>query len=256
MSLFHALLFGVVEGITEFLPISSTAHLILTSHLLRLPQTEFLKSFEIAIQLGAILAVVTLYWKRVLESRALFWKLGVAFLPTAIMGFLLYSVIKNMFFESTVLILFTLFLGGVALIAFDLLHTEKQSALAQLQNMTYMQALLIGCFQSIAMVPGVSRAAASIIGGLIVGLNRKSSVEFSFLLAVPTMVAATGLDLLQNGAALSQSEFVLLGIGFLISFLTAIIAIQWLLKFIQTHSFMPFGIYRIGIAILLMLFLL
>ena len=155
------------------------------------------------------------------------------------------------------MILLTLLLGGVALIVFDLFHTEKKDAQAQLENISLPQAFLIGCFQSIAMVPGVSRAAASIIGGLFAGLNRKASIEFSFLLAVPTMLSATGLELLRNGTSFTQQEFLFLGIGLITSFFTAILAIKWLLHFIQIHSFILFGVYRMIVAtVILLLFIL
>jgi len=257
VNFFHILLLGIVEGITEFLPISSTAHLIIASRLLELSQTEFLKSFQISIQLGAILAVVFLYRRSFFMNPTLLWKIFAAFIPTAVIGLLLYSVIKNIFFESITLILLTLLLGGVALIVFDLFHTEKKDAQAQLENISLPQAFLIGCFQSIAMVPGVSRAAASIIGGLFAGLNRKASIEFSFLLAVPTMLSATGLELLRNGTSFTQQEFLFLGIGLITSFFTAILAIKWLLHFIQIHSFILFGVYRMIVAtVILLLFIL
>jgi len=254
MTLLHALLFGIVEGISEFLPISSTAHLILTGQLLGLPQTEFLKTFEISIQLGAILSVVVLYWRSFLQSKEVLLRIAAAFVPTMVIGFALHSVIKNVFFESTTLILWSLLLGGIFLIVFEKSHEEKSSATDDIESITYKQAAVIGLFQSIAVIPGVSRAAATIVGGLLLGLKRKTIVDFSFLLAVPTMLAATALDLVKEGSAFSSADYGMLAVGFVTSFVVAILAIKWLLKFIKNHSFTAFGIYRVAIAILFFLY--
>ncbi len=254
MTLLHALVFGVVEGISEFLPISSTAHLILTGQLLGLPHTEFLKTFEISIQLGAILSVVTLYWRSFLQSKEVLFKVAAAFVPTMIIGFGLHSIIKNVFFESTTLILWSLLLGGIFLIVFERSHKEKADATDDIASITYRQAAIIGLFQSVAVIPGVSRAAATIVGGLLLGLKRKTIVDFSFLLAVPTMLAATALDLIKEGSAFSSVDYGMLAVGFVTSFVVAILAIKWLLKFIKNHSFTAFGIYRIIIAIFFFLY--
>ena len=200
MTLLQAIILGVVEGITEFLPISSTGHLILASRLLGLAQTDFLKSFEIAIQLGAIASVVLLYWRRFLELNVL-TRVLVAFIPTGIIGFALYRVIKTYLFDSDTVVLWALGLGGVVLIVFELLHRERDDAVDDVASISYSKAFLIGVFQSLSVVPGVSRAGATIVGGLILGLTRTTIVQFSFLLAVPTMLAATGYDLLKNASS-------------------------------------------------------
>jgi len=254
MTLIHALVFGVVEGISEFLPISSTAHLILTGEIMRLPQTEFLKTFEIAIQLGAILSVVVLYWRSFLRSWDVLFRIAAAFVPTMIVGFALHEVIKNVFFESTSLILWSLFLGGIFLIVFERFHREKPDATDAIESVTYKQAVVIGLFQSVAVIPGVSRAAATIVGGLLLGLKRKTIVDFSFLLAVPTMLAATALDLLKEGSSFSSADYGLLAVGFVTSFVVALLAIKWLLHFIKGHSFTAFGLYRILIAVAFFLY--
>lgn len=254
MTFLDSSLLGVVEGISEFLPISSTAHLILTGRLLGLPQTDFLKTFEVAIQLGAILSVVVLYWRSFLQSKEVLFKIAAAFVPTMIIGFVLHEVIKNVFFESTTLILWSLLLGGVFLIAFEKFHREASDATDDIASVTYKQAVVIGLFQSVAVVPGVSRAAATIVGGLLLGLKRKTIVDFSFLLAVPTMLAATALDLVKEGGAFSSADYGLLAVGFVTSFIVAILAIKWLLRFIKNHSFTAFGVYRIIIAILFFLY--
>ncbi|MBU1146203.1 undecaprenyl-diphosphate phosphatase [Patescibacteria group bacterium] len=249
MTFFHAIILGIVEGITEFLPISSTGHLILTSKILQLPSTEFLKSFEIAIQLGAILAVVVLYWRSFFVKFEILKKIIVAFLPTAVLGLIFYKIVKQFLLGSESVVLWALALGGVFLIVFELLHREKENAVEDVEKITWRQALLIGVFQSVAIIPGVSRAAATIVGGLLLGLKRKTIVEFSFLLAVPTMAAATGLDLLKSGSSFNANQFGLLALGFVFSFITALAAIKFFLNFIKNHSFISFGVYRIILAL-------
>ena len=250
MDLGQALIFGVVEGVTEFLPISSTGHLILTARLLQLSQTEFMKSFEIAIQLGAIGAVCLLYAKTLLKNFDILKKVLAAFIPTAMIGAVLYKVIKHYLLGSESVVLWSLFIGGAVLIAFEVLHKEKKEATGELANITYKQACLIGVFQSIAMIPGVSRAAATIIGGLVLGLKRRTIVEFSFLLAVPTLLAATGLDLLKSAGSFTQDQFAFLAVGFVSSLVVALISIRWLLVYIKNNNFILFGVYRIVIALL------
>ncbi len=250
-----ALILGIVEGVSEFLPISSTGHLILASQLMGLDHTEFLKSFEIAIQVGAILSVVALYWRRLLVDFETMKKLVVAFLPTGILGFTLYRLVKQFLLGSPNIVLWSLFLGGIFIIAFEYLHREREDAVEDVSGITYRQALLIGLFQSIAMIPGVSRSAATIIGGLALGLRRKAIVEFSFLLAVPTMLAATAYDLLKSGSAFSMDQMGFLAVGFVSSFVVALLSIKFLLSFIQTHTFIAFGIYRIAFVALWVLIL-
>ncbi|MBU4369064.1 undecaprenyl-diphosphate phosphatase [Patescibacteria group bacterium] len=252
LNFIQAIVLGIVEGITEFLPISSTAHLILASDLLRLAQTEFMKSFEIIIQLGAILAVVFLYWRAFLNTEVL-KRLMVAFIPTGILGLAFYKVIKYYLLGNTAVVLWSLFLGGLILIIFEKWHKEKENSLEEISKLPYKQCLIIGLFQSVAMIPGVSRSAATIVGGLILGLRRKTIVEFSFLLAAPTMLAATGLDLIKNAGAFSVEQFDLLSVGFVVSFVTAIIGIKFLLAYIQKNNFIAFGVYRIAIVVLFLL---
>jgi len=254
MTFFDGVLLGIVEGITEFLPISSTGHLILTAKLLGLSATEFLKSFEIAIQLGAIASVVVLYFRSFLEPEVL-KKLFVAFLPTGIIGFLLYKIIKTHFLGNEQVVLSALLLGGIALIVFELFHKEPPGEDAGALP-TYRQSFLIGCAQAIAVIPGVSRSGATILGGLLLGIRRKTIVEFSFLLAVPTMLAATGYDLLKNASSFSTANFEILAVGFATSFIVALASIKFLLAFIQKYSFISFGVYRILLALLFWLVIL
>ncbi len=250
MDIVQAVILAIVEGITEFLPISSTGHLILTAKLLSIAQTEFIKSFEITIQLGAILAVVVLYAERLLKNFGIIKKILAAFFPTAVIGFLLYKVIKKILLGNEHVVLISLFWGGVFLVIFERLHREKKDDVEKLENISYRQAILIGLFQSLSVVPGVSRAAATIVGGMLLGLKRTTIVEFSFLLAIPTMAAATGYDLLKNAPAFSLDQMSLMGIGFMISFFVAIFAIKFFLRFIKTHDLTVFGIYRVIIAVL------
>ena len=249
MSFLDAIILGIVEGITEFLPISSTGHLILAAQVLQIPETEFLKTFEISIQLGAILAVCLLYWRRLFLEVAVMKRILVALLPALGVGFLFYASIKKLF-ESPMTVVAALFLGGIALILFEWFQKGKEGDIADMAQMSYKTAFLVGLFQALAVVPGVSRAGATILGGLLLGMKRKAVVEFSFLLAVPTMIAATTLDLAKNAASFSGNDFWLLFTGFTASFLVAILAIKLFIRFVETHSFISFGVYRIAIAIL------
>ncbi len=249
MNIIEAIILGVIEGVTEFLPISSTGHLILAARCLGLVQTEFVKSFQIIIQLGAILSVIVLYWKTFLSGLGLYRKLFVAFIPTAIVGSIFYRFIKGYLFDNNKVIIWALFLGGVAIILFEHFYRERGEAVKELPAVSYPQAFLIGLFQSLAVIPGVSRAAATIIGGLIVGLSRKIIVEFSFLLAVPTMAAAASLDLLKSANSFSKEQFAVLIMGFFVSFIVALLTIKFLLIFIKKHNFVLFGIYRILLAL-------
>jgi undecaprenyl-diphosphatase len=242
----HAVLLGIVEGVTEFLPISSTAHLILASRALGLAESEFLKSFEIIIQLGAILSVVVLYWKRFLDVEVL-KKLVVAVFPTGVIGLTVYKAIKGYLMGNLAVVLITLVVGGIALIVFERFQ-ERDDRDVDFREITYRKAFLIGLFQAIAVIPGVSRSAATIVGGSLLGVSKRTIVEFSFMLAVPTMLAATGLELLKSRAALS-GNFGLLGIGFVVSFVTAIVAIKSFLAYVKRRDFSLFGWYRIALAL-------
>jgi undecaprenyl-diphosphatase len=246
MSLLQAIILGVVEGITEFLPVSSTAHLILAAQVLHLAETEFVKSFQIIIQLGAILSVVVLYWKK-------FWhwdvlkKLVVAFIPTGVIGLTVYKAVKGYLLGNVHVVLLSLLIGGIALVIFERFpRTDREEV--DFSEITYTRALLIGLFQAIAIIPGVSRSAATIVGGSLLGVSKRTIVEFSFMLAVPTMVAASGLELVKNHEALA-GNFGLLAVGFVVSFVTAIAAIKSFLGYIKKHDFAAFGWYRIALAV-------
>lgn len=249
MNLLHALIFGIVEGITEFLPISSTGHLMLTARVLGLSQSEFLKTFEIVIQFGAILSVIVLYWRTLLVNMEALKRVVLAFLPTAALGLIFYKIIKHFLMGSNQVVLWSMFIGGVFLIVFELFHKEKDDAVDDISTIPYRTSFLIGLFQSIAMIPGVSRSAATIVGGLVLGLKRRTIVEFSFLLAVPTMLAATALDLMKNVNQFSAAQINFLSVGFVLSFVFALLSVKFLLNFIKHHSFISFGVYRIVLAL-------
>lgn len=250
MTVFQTIFLGVVEGVTEFLPISSTGHLILTDFLLKIPETEFVKSFNIAIQLGAILAVVVLYLRRLLVNKKLLARVIVAFVPTAIIGLLFYKVVKTYLLGNVLVVVLALVLGGLAILVMEWYLKRRESGGRSLEEMSYRKAVLVGLAQSVAIIPGVSRSAATIIGGMLAGFSRSAIVEFSFLLAIPTMLAATGLDLFKSGTSFSGSEWLSLGLGFIVSFAVALAAVKWLLRYVQTHNFNLFGVYRIVAALL------
>ncbi|NUP55292.1 MAG: undecaprenyl-diphosphate phosphatase [Gemmatimonadaceae bacterium] len=245
MSLLHAFILGIVEGVTEFLPISSTAHLILASRLLAL-DSEFVKSFEIIIQFGAILSVVVLYWKK-------FWhwdvlkKLVVAVIPTGVIGLTVYKAVKSYLLGNLTVVLLSLLIGGIALIVFERFRAPTEGEV-DFREITYRKAFLIGLFQAIAVIPGVSRSAATIVGGSLIGISKRTIVEFSFMLAVPTMLAASALELVKGRAALA-GHYGLLAVGFVVSFITAIVAIKTFLGYIKRHDFSVFGWYRIVLAV-------
>jgi undecaprenyl-diphosphatase len=248
MDIIHALLLGLVEGVTEFLPISSTGHMILLGKLLSIPQSDFLTSFEIIIQLGAIAAVVVIYAKTILLKRFLWKPLLFAFIPTATIGFILYKFVKQYLLGNAFVVVASLCIGGIAFLLIEYLVKNRPPKTTTLEEITPMQAVCIGIGQTLSMIPGVSRAAASIFSGLIAGFSRELAVEFSFLLAIPTMVAAVGLDLIKSPITINPSSITLLAVGLITSFVTALFAVKTFLRFVKTNSFLPFAIYRIILA--------
>lgn len=253
MNLFTAIILGIVEGITEFLPVSSTGHLILTSSILRIPPSEFLKTFEISIQLGAILSVVVLYWKSLVLDMGKAKKVMTAFVPTALIGLIFYKSIKTFLLGSKTIVVWSLLFGGIFIVIFELWYQRKtvnKSMNKENGAISYKQAFLVGLMQSVSMIPGVSRSAATILGGLVLGVGRKTIVEFSFLLAVPTMAAAAALDLSKTAGSFTGAQVFYLIVGFIVSFIAAMAAIKFLLSFIKNNNFIVFGIYRIILALL------
>jgi len=257
MDILHVIILSAIEGVTEFLPISSTGHLILASRILKIPDSDFLKTFEIVIQSGAMIAIINLYWKKLIADLSLIKKALLGLIPTVIIGFLAYPIFKDVLLESTQIVSISLIIGGVAILFIE--HRLKSHGnkgikhIDKLNELTYKQAFITGLTQSLAIIPGVSRSAASIFGGMSIGLSRKTATEFSFILALPTIFAATGFDLAQKGTDFTQGEIISLVIGILVSYIVALFAIKWLLKFVSTHSFVAFGWYRIILGIVFLL---
>jgi len=253
MNIFQAILLAVVEGLTEFLPVSSTGHMILTSAAFGIAGDDFTKLFTIAIQLGTILSVVVLYFKRFFQSVQFYLKLLVGFIPAAVLGMLLNDYIDALL-ENPVTVAISLLLGGIVLLGVDRWFAQAQST-----KIGYSQAVKVGFFQCLAMIPGVSRSGASIVGGMALGLSRQTAAEFSFFLAVPTMFGATAkkcYDYYKMGMHLSTDQIQLLAIGNLIGFVVALLAIRSFVGYLQQHGFKLFGYYRIilGAALLLIHF--
>lgn len=256
MTYIHAFFLSVIEGFTEFLPVSSTGHLILAGRILHLPDTDFYKSFEIIIQLGAILAVLLLYWQKIISQKNYWPKIFVAFLPASFLGLIFYKIIKHFLMGNIFVVLTALFLGGLFFLIFEGIYQQKKDRLNKtISDLTLKESFFIGIFQSLSLVPGVSRSASSIFGGLAVGLNRKEAVEFSFLLAIPTMFAAGGYDIFRNYDVILGSNLKILAFGFIGAFLTALFAVKLFIKYVQNHNFIIFGIYRILLAIILWIFI-
>lgn len=251
MNFIEAIILAIIEGITEYLPISSTGHMIIGSSLMGISELEFTKVFEVNIQFGAILSVVVLYWKRFFQSFEFYKKLLAAFIPAAIIGFLLNDFIDQLL-ESVAVVAVMLVLGGIILVFIDKYFENK----ATKEDVTYVDAVKIGLFQCIAMIPGVSRSAASIIGGMFQGLPRKDAAEFSFFLAVPTMFAASGYKLLKafkaGSLTFSTNELQLLAIGNIVAFIVAMAAIKFFIGYLQKYGFKVFGYYRIVVGLIIL----
>lgn len=260
MNIIETILIGIVEGLTEFLPISSTAHMDIARELLSIPQTPFLKSFIIIIQLGAILAVVVLYARKVFSSWGYIKSLLIAFIPTGIIGFLLYKFIKSFLLGNVLVEVTSLIVGGVIILIFEKISNKKReeenNSSVDIRSMSLRQLIILGVAQALAIVPGVSRSGAVIIAGRSMKINRTLITEFSFLLAVPTMLAATIYDIYKSGLSFTGSEWGIVGIGFVTSFIVALIVIKWFLSYIRKHSFEIFGWYRIVFGIIILIFIL
>ena len=251
MTLFEAIVIAIVEGITEFLPISSTGHMIIAESLLGMNIDDFTKVFTVNIQFGAILSVVVLYWRRFLQSWTFYQKLFVAFLPAAVIGFLAGDLIDSLL-ENVMVVAITMLLGGILLLFVDKWFNKKRAN----QEITYPTALKIGFWQCIAMIPGVSRSAATIVGGMQQKLSRTNAAEFSFFLAVPTMAAASAYKLLKDYKHINTDNIGILVIGNIVAFIVAMIAIKTFITFLQKHGFKVFGWYRIVVGLILITLLL
>lgn len=256
MTILHSIILAIVEGLTEFLPISSTGHLILAQHFLHIPETEFTKTFDVTIQFFAILAVVWQFRRQIILSTKYWKNTFLAFLPTALIGFILYRYIKSYLLGNVYITVYSLFLGGIALLLFDYLYSHKKNGnTLKIVSLSPIRSFTIGLFQTLSVIPGVSRSAASIIGGLSTGLTREQAVEFSFYLAIPTMAAASGYDLLKSNLQFNSSELVILLIGCLLTFISATLAIKTFLNYVKKHNFFYFAVYRIILGVIIFLLL-
>lgn len=255
MNIFEAIIIAIVEGLTEFLPVSSTGHMIIAEKLLKVPDNDFTKLFTVGIQLGAIMAVVILYWKKFIDFRSwqFYIKLLVAVIPALALGFI-FSERIDVLLESSLTVAITMIAGGIILLFIDNVFAAPK--IEQEVQVSFPKAFIIGLWQCIAMIPGVSRSAASIIGGMQQGLTRKLAAEFSFFLAVPTMAAATGYKLLKGYNTLTSEHIKLLAIGNVVAFIVALLAIKFFIGFLQKHGFRLFGYYRIIGGILLLILVL
>lgn len=247
MTWIQALLIAVVEGITEFLPVSSTGHMIIAQSILGVESTDFTRAFVVNIQFGAILSVIVLYWRRFFQSVDFYFKLFVAFIPAAVIGFLASDFIDAML-ESVIVVAIMLVLGGLILLFVDKWFNKPDVG----QEVTYKKGFWIGMFQTIAMIPGVSRSAATIIGGMAQGLSRKTAAEFSFFLAVPTMFAASAWKLLQNYKSISADDLDILIFGNIVAFIVAIAAIKTFISLLTRYGFRAFGWYRIAAGVIIL----
>jgi len=260
-SLLVAAILGVVEGLTEFLPVSSTGHMIIVGHLLGF-EGETAKTFEVVIQLGSILAVVVMFWRRLFgligihfgrppqhegegKGRLTIIHILLGMVPAVVLGLIFHDAIKSLF--NPINVMYALVVGGVLLIAAELLKPKEPKA-PGLDDMTYRQAFMIGCFQCLALWPGFSRSGATISGGMLMGVSRYAASEFSFLLAVPMMMGATALDLYKSYHFLTAADFPMFAVGFVTAFLVALVAIKTFLQLIKRISFIPFAIYRFIVA--------
>lgn len=255
MSIFHSIIFGLVEGLTEFLPISSTAHLIIVSKLLSLEQTEYMKVFEISIQLGAIAAVLVTYFKKFFNVRLL-TKLCIAFIPTGIAGLLLYPYLK-VFFTTPLIMILALGAGGILILIIEKWYSRTYNSQNTQGVISLKNAFFLGMFQALAIIPGTSRSGATILGGLLLGIKREVVTEFTFLLALPTMVVATAYSMYKSRDLFMNVDTLMpIFLATVTAFLVALLVIKYFLSYIRKHSFEIFGWYRIALALILALWLL
>lgn len=252
MNLLHAIILAIIEGLTEFLPVSSTGHMVIGSTLMGIQSHPFVKVFTVAIQFGAILSVVVLYWRRFFQNFDFYIRLAVAFLPAAVFGFFLKKHIDRLL-ENIVVVALALIAGGVVFLFLDGYFAKRARYKTSVEDVTLPKALNIGLFQVISMIPGVSRSAATIIGGLTQGLSPKTAAEFSFFLAVPTMFAATCKSLWDyisdEGGTFTSNDLLLLAVGNVVAFVVAMIAIRSFINFLTKHGFKVFGYYRIAVGL-------
>jgi len=254
MDIFQAVIIGIIEGFTEFLPISSTGHMIVASKFLGVAETDLTKAYEVIIQFAAIMAVMLIYREKITFKKIDLWvKLLVAFLPLAIVGFIFKDQIKTLFNVQTVAWMFII--GGIVFLVVEYFYKEKENHVKDVEKVSMIQALWVGIAQIFSLVPGTSRAGATIIGGLLTGLDRKASAEFSFLLAIPVMAAVSGYDLLKHYQDFAHANWGAFVIGFIVAFVVAYATIKLFLAFLHRFTFVVFGIYRIVFGVILLMIL-
>ncbi len=252
MDIFQAIIIGIIEGFTEFLPISSTGHMIVASKFLGVDQSAVVKAYEVIIQFAAILAVVLLYREKINFKEINLWsKIMGAFFPLAIIGFLIKDWVKEIFNVQTVAYMFII--GGVIFLIVEYFHKDEESTAKDIEEITWRQAMSIGFAQVLSLVPGTSRAGSTIIGGMLSGVSRKASTEFSFLLAIPVMMAVSGYDLLKHYKEFIGADITAFTIGFVVAFVVAYITIKMFIVFLQRFTFVAFGIYRIIFGVILLM---
>ena len=251
MDIFQSIILSIIEGFTEFLPISSTGHMIVASKFIGVAQSDTNKAFEVIIQLSAILAVIANYKEKFTFKHINLWiKLFIAFLPIAVVGLLFSHQIKELFTVKTVAIMFIV--GGVVFLIQEFFYNKTSHDTKDVEDVTYKQASIIGIAQVFALIPGTSRAGSTIVGALLSGLDRKAAAEFSFLLAFPVMLAASGYDFLKHYHEFSNQNFLALGVGFVVAFIVAFLTMKLFIKFLEKFTFNFFGIYRILFGVLLL----
>ena len=253
MTLFDSIILGIIEGFTEFLPISSTGHLIVASHFMGIDQTSVTKAYEVIIQFAAIFAVVFNYKDKFSFKKIDLWtKVFLAFVPIGVIGFIFSHQIKELFSITVVATMFIV--GGVIFLLVEKFFIpNEKNVIENVEEVTIKQSLVIGFAQVFALIPGTSRAGSTIIGALLVGLSRKASAEFSFLLAFPVMSAVTAYDLLKHYSEFSEANLTVLAVGFVTSFIVAYVTIKLFLKFLDSFTFVSFGIYRILFGVILLI---
>jgi len=252
MDILQAIIIGIIEGFTEFLPISSTGHMIMAGHFLGIEETAVVKAYEVIIQFAAILAVMLLYRDKINFKEVDLWtKILAAFLPLAIIGFILKDWIK-MLFEQHVTIAWMFIIGGVIFIVVEYFHKDEEKVSKEVEDVTWFQAMTIGFAQVLSLIPGTSRAGSTIIAGMLAGVNRKASTEFSFLLAIPVMTAVSGYDLLKHYDKFLGADLTAFVVGFVVAFVVAYLTIKLFIVFLQRFTFVAFGIYRIIFGIILL----
>jgi undecaprenyl-diphosphatase len=251
LDILQAIIIGIIEGFTEFLPISSTGHMIVASRFLGIEETALVKAYEVIIQFAAILAVMLIYRDKLSFTKIELWKkLLLAFLPLAVVGYIFKDQIKALFSVEVVAVMFII--GGIIFLIVEHFYKEEKSHTVDVEKVSYSQALWVGIAQIFSLVPGTSRAGATIIGGLLTGMDRKTSAEFSFLLAIPVMAAVSGYDLLKHYREFADANWIAFLIGFVVAFVVAYLTIKLFLAFLQRFTFVSFGIYRIVFGVILL----